>query len=157
MYSRRHNKALNSFPSATGTIILRAFGITAEHSVTAQGVFKLKTLLIIIMLLGLAGCNSDINLNLDAVESVTIIYSGDSTVYTTGTNEFENTIKWLKANKNGWESYFVTAPQPEILIRSTDFMLGINKDNAILSYQCDGQYRQIIKPINASAFDFVKN
>ena len=109
------------------------------------------------MVLGLAGCNSDVDLNLDDIESITIIYSGHSKVYTTGTNEFENTIKWLKANTKGWKNYFATAPQSEILIRSTGFTLGINKDYAILNYHFDEQYQQIIKPINASAFDFVRN
>jgi hypothetical protein len=50
------------------------------------------------MLLGLSSCKSDINLNLDDIESITVIYSGHSKVYATDTNEFGNTIKWLKAN-----------------------------------------------------------
>jgi hypothetical protein len=117
----------------------------------------LKILLLIILLLGLSGCKSSNQLYLDHVESITVIYSGHSKVYNAGTNEHEHTISWFKANKSGWKSYFATAAQTEILIKSTNFTLNIGEDYAILKYQFDGQFHQLIKPINAAAFDYMRN
>lgn len=107
-------------------------------------------------LISLSGCTVDHKLDLSKVSSITLVQSGTNTDFAKGSDEYKKTISWLAENKVGWDRYFATAYQGNILIRSNMFTLNILNDTVILNYSLNGDYEQLIKKVNESDFKYLQ-
>jgi hypothetical protein len=110
----------------------------------------------------LISCSKSHDLDIDKITSISVTHLGDKDIlndlieFGSGTPELSNTKKWLRRNKDGWESYLVTEPVGKLLISGHGFRLNIGESWVIMIFIDDeGESHQLTKTISPVEFNYL--
>lgn len=112
-------------------------------------------LFIAFVILSVAGCKSEVNLQPPKNETLKLlVYGGGKPLkereLSPSSKEYEHLMSWLAANREGWSPTVVTFV-PGVYVSGKDFSINFLKTSAIINFR-EGQY---IKDINPKDYEFL--
>ena len=117
-----------------------------------------KRLAVLLLMLPVAGCGVEHELDLTNIDSLQYIHEGDIAypqplVLSAGNKKFTDLIDWLKQNRSGWQPLKASLLPIGLAIYGEGFDLRVVHQTAILRYRDQsGEYRQLQKKITAELF-----